>query len=342
MHFSSDNASGVAPEIMDALAHAAVGHALAYGDDEHTGGLREVFSSVFDTETTVYSVATGTAANALILATLCPPWGAVLCHRESHINLDEGGAPEMFTGGAKLIALEGAHGKLTVDGVEEALARWPAHGVHNVVPSVLSLTQATEAGTVYTPSEISDLCDVARKAGMKVHMDGARFANALATLGVSPADATWRLGVDALSFGATKNGAMAAEAALFFDPELAETFERRRKRAGHLFSKMRYLSVQLAAYLQDGLWLRLAATANARAAELARAIEARPGVRLVHPVEANEVFAQFDDPAMPDRLREAGVVFAPWDAPRGLIRLVASFQTTEEDVRAFETVLNSL
>ncbi len=342
MHFSSDNASGVAPEIMAALAEANEGPAWAYGNDAITQRLVGVFSQVFERDVSVYPVATGTAANSLILATLTMPWDAVLCCRTSHINLDEGGAPEMFTSGAKLVPIEGVDGKVTADGLEETLARMPFRGVHHADPTVLSLTQSTELGTVYSLAEIEALCTIAKREGLRVHMDGARFANALAALGCSPAEATWKLGVDALSFGATKNGAMAAEAAIFFDRGQAATFERRRKRAGHLFSKQRFLAAQLEAYVADGLWLRLARHANAMAADLAAAIEATEGVALAGPVEANEVFAVFRDTGALGQLRESGVDFIPWDAARGVIRLVASFQTTEAEVRQFRRVLGDI
>src|SRR6185312_1799022 len=238
----------------------------------------------------VFPVATGTAANALALAALTPPWGAIYCHEAAHIQSDECGAPEFFAAGAKLLPLAGEDAKLMPATVEAALLERGV--VHHVQPSALSISQATEAGTLYRPAEIAALGALARRHGLALHMDGARFANAVAALGCAPADLTWRAGVDALSFGATKNGALAAEAVIFFDPAKAADLAYRRKRAGHLFSKMRFLSAQLDAYLADGLWLRNARHANAMAARLGQGLARLPGARLVHPVEANEVFVE--------------------------------------------------
>ncbi len=327
---------------MDALARANEGPAWAYGRDAITGRLNGLFSDLFEREVVVYPLATGTAANALILATLSPPWGAVMCHQKSHINSDEGGAPEFYSGGAKLVPIAGAHGQISVAGLDAALAALPGGDVHHVVPSVLSLTQATESGTVYGLDEVRALTARAKAGNLKVHMDGARFANALATLGCTPAEATWKCGVDALSFGATKNGAMAAEAAVFFDPALAQGFEQRRMRGGHLFSKMRYVSAQLEAYLADGLWLRLAAHANAQALALAVVIDETEGASLLHPVEGDELFVAFADSAVIRKLHKAGVGFVPWDPANGVIRLVTSFQTTDEDVRQFRAALHAV
>lgn len=342
MHFSSDNASGVAPEIMAALARANEGPAWAYGKDAITRRLDALYSEIFEREVRVFPLATGTAANALILASLMPPWGAVFCEQMSHINVDEGGAPEFYSNGAKLIAVPGQHGRLDVSGLEDAFAALPRGDVHHVLPKVLSLTQATESGTVYSLDEVGVLCARAHEEGLRVHMDGARFANAMAHLHCTPADITWKAGVDALSFGATKNGAMAAEAAIFFDPALAEQFEARRMRGGHLFSKMRFLSAQLEAYVRDDLWLRLAAHANGHAQGLAGIVEETAGVDLVHPVQSDEVFVRFEDKAAISRLRDSGVSFVPWDPAAGIIRLVASFQTTGEEVRQFRAALHSV
>lgn len=339
MHFSSDNASGVAPEIMDALARANEGPAWAYGNDEITRRLEGVFSELFDHDVRVFPLATGTAANSLILATLVDPWGAVFCEQMSHINVDEGGAPEFYSNGAKLIPVPGEHGQITLPALEEAFAKAPRGDVHHVVPQALSLTQATESGTVYDVDAVRALSARARDEGLKVHMDGARFANAVAHLGCTPADVTWRAGVDALSFGATKNGAMAAEAAVFFDPDLAHSFEQRRMRGGHLFSKMRYVSAQLEAYVADGLWLRLASHANEMAQGILRAIDSVEGVQAVHPVHGDEIFAVFENRDAIKRLRDSGAAFVPWDMDKKLIRLVTSFQTTPLEVEQFTAAL---
>ena len=255
-NFGSDNVAPMAAEVMEALARANHGAAPSYGADALTSRLTEVACALFETELAIFPVTTGTAANSLALATLTPPYGAIYCHETAHILLDECGAPEFYTGGAKLIGLPGTGGKLTPETLAAPLAEAMAGGVHHAQPAAISITQATECGTVYEPAEIAALAEVARAHGLHLHMDGARIANAIAHLGCSPAEATWRAGVDVLSLGLTKDGALAAEAVVFFDPELAAGFERRRKRAGQLTSKMRFFSAQLVAMLEDGLWLR--------------------------------------------------------------------------------------
>ncbi|MFQ5467900.1 MAG: threonine aldolase family protein, partial [Kiloniellaceae bacterium] len=331
--FSSDNASGVAPEILRALEAANRGPAMPYGADDETRRFEARLAEVFETDLTAFPVATGTAANVLALSVMVPPYGAVYCHQEAHIQVDECGGPEFYTGGAKLVPLAGAHAKL--DPATLAGAIEGAGNVHAVQPAAISLTQASEAGTVYTPEETATLAQVARGHGLGVHMDGARFANALAALGCGPAEATWKAGVDALSFGATKNGALGAEAVMLFRPELAATFAYRRKRGGHLFSKMRFLSAQLNAYLDDDLWLRNAAHANAMARRLAEGLTELPGASLLHPVEANEVFARLPEPIIAGLLA-AGFAFYRWGPEENAeVRLVASFNTKPADVDKF-------
>jgi threonine aldolase len=332
MNFMSDNVAGAAPEIMAALLTANDGTAPSYGADAISKRLEQRFADLFGRPVAVFPVATGTAANALALAQFTPPWGAVYCHAEAHIQADECGAPEMFTGGAKLVPLPDPHGKLSPETLAAALDRAPKGFVHAVQPAALSLTQATEAGTVYRPDEVAALADIAHRHGLSVHMDGARFANAVAHLGCDPADVTWRAGVDALSFGATKNGALGAEAVIFFDPAKAADFAYRRKRSAHLFSKMRFLSAQLDAYLADGLWLRLATHANAMAARLAQGLAALPGVTLTHPVEANEIFAALPE-AMITHLQAQGAGFYRWDGQ--VVRLVTAWNTPASDVERF-------
>ncbi len=335
-NFCSDNTTGASPEILDALAGAGEGQAMPYGNDDLTRRVEARFRELFETDCAVFPVATGTAANVLGLTAMVPPYGAVYCHAEAHINVDECGAPEFFTGGAKLVALDGAHGKLTPDTLAAAIDG--AGVVHHVQPAAISLTQATEAGTLYTPEEVAAIGDLARHHGLGLQMDGARFANALVALGCSPAEATWKAGVNLLAFGATKNGAFAAEAIVIFKPELAEHFLYRRKRVGHLFSKMRFLSAQLEAYLADELWLRNARHANAMAARLGSGLAALPGVELLHPVEANEIFARLPGPAI-EGLFAAGFQFYRWgpeDRPE--VRLVTAFNTAEADVEALLAV----
>ena len=332
MHFSSDNATGVAPEIMAALAEANAGPAMAYGNDAVTEKAKAALAELFERQLEAFPVATGTAANALALSVLTPPYGLIYCHRHAHIEEDECGAPELFTGGAKLHLLEGPHAKFDADTLKAALAAAGPGVEHHPQPAAVSITQASEAGTVYTPDDVAGIAAVAHGAGLKLHMDGARFANAVAHLGCSPAEASWKAGVDVLSFGATKNGAMAAEAVLFFEPTLAADFRYRRKRAGHLFSKMRFLSAQLLAYCSDGLWLKNARHANAMAARLAEGLAALPGADLVHPVEANEVFVSLPEPAI-GAMAAAGVVFHRWGAAASrTVRLVAAFDTPADDV----------
>jgi len=334
MNFTSDNAYGASAEILAALVAANDGTVPSYGGDAITARLTARFCEIFEREVAVFPVVSGTAANALALATLCPPYGAVLCHQESHIALDECAAPEFFTGGGRLVLLPGEGGKIAPGAIEAALPQY-RRGIHSSKPSVVSITQASELGMVYRPDEVAALAACAHTNGMTLHMDGARFANALAHLGCSPADLTWRAGVDALSFGATKNGALLAEAVVFFGD--ARDFEYRRKQAGHLISKMRFLSAQLEAYLKDGSWLKTAARANALAQRLGEGLAGTAGAQLAYPVEANGVFVRLPN-ATVARLRQRGARFLDWAQPsdgRTLIRLVCSFATPEEDIAKF-------
>jgi threonine aldolase len=333
MNFRSDNVTGIAPEILAAIAAANAGTAASYGADAVTERVARRVAELFEHEVAVFPVATGTAANALALASLTPVWGAIYCHEVSHIQIDECGAPEFFSGGAKLLPLPGADAKLAPATVTAAMIEQGV--VHHVQPAAISISQATEAGTLYRPEEIAALSALARRHGLGLHMDGARFANAVAALGCSPAELTWRAGVDVLALGATKNGALAAEAVVFFDPAKAAEFGYRRKRAGHLFSKMRFLSAQLEAYLADGLWLRHAAHANRMAARLSAGLAGLPGARLQHPTEANEVFIELPEAAIV-ALAAAGFGFYRWGGPASpCLRLVTAFDTREADVEAF-------
>ncbi|TMJ29969.1 MAG: low specificity L-threonine aldolase [Alphaproteobacteria bacterium] len=343
MHFASDNAAGIAPEILAAIARANEGYALAYGNDAWTQRVERKLAQMFEREVAVFLTATGTAANALALAHLTPPWGAVLCHDEAHIALDECGAPEFFGGGIKLVGLPGAGGKIASETLARALeGQWG--GPHHVSPAVLSLSQATEAGTVYQPHEIAALAELAHARGVAVHVDGARLANALARMRASPAQTTWKVGVDALSLGATKGGAMAAEAVVLFDPAHAKGMPERRKRAGHLVSKHRYIAAQIEAYCDGDLWLKLARHANDMADRLAAGLVSG-GLEPVWPVQANEVFVALPAP-VDARLRSEGAAYHPWRTnalPPGvrvspgasLVRLVTSFATRADDVDRF-------
>ncbi len=341
MFLASDNGSAVPDAILAALARANEGPARGYGADAVTARAQDRVREVLEApQAAVHFVATGTAANALALATLTPPWGAVFCHADAHANTDECGAPEMFTGGAKLVGVAGDHGKVTPAALAERIGSLGQIGVHTVQPGSVTLTNVTEAGTVYTPAEIAALATVAHGAGLPVHLDGARFANALVATGASPAEMTWQAGVDVLSLGGTKNGLLGAEAVVIFDPARAWEFELRRKRAGHLFSKMRYLAAQMEAWLDDGLWLRLAGRANAAMARLSAGLgnAARP----LHPVQANIAFVDWA-PGTHARLQAAGAVYYDWAAPDGVerARLVTSWNTTEAEVDGFLSALHA-
>ncbi len=350
MNFLSDNTAGASAPVMAAIAAANDGAAAAYGSDAWTTRVEGLFAELFERELAVFLVASGTAANALALACLTRPWGAVLTHQESHVSEDECGAPEFFTDGAKLIGLPGVGNKIRPESVTKALGRMRAGALHQVQPQALAITQATECGLVYSPSELRALHAAAATRGLRVHMDGARFANAVAALGCSPAEITWKAGVDVLSFGGTKNGAWAAEAVIFFDPALADEMKWRRKRAGHTLSKGRLIGAQFEGLLAKGHWLDLARHANAMAARLAEGIVKGGAVRLAWPCEANAVFAVLD-PAARERLKAAGIGYIAWSdtalapedalAPGEVVaRFVTSFSTREEQVERLTATLN--
>jgi len=336
VNFSSDNVAGIAPEILAALAAANAGTEQSYGADAVSARVERRLAEIFEHEVAVFPVATGTAANALALATLVPPWGVVYCHEEAHVAVDECGAPEFYAAGARIAGIAAPHGKI---GAAHLAALLPGGQgvVHHMQPAAISLTQASEAGTVYRAHEIAAIAELARRHGLGLHVDGARFANALVHLGCAAADITWRAGIDVLSFGATKNGAAAAEAVIFFDPAKAADFAFRRKRGGHLFSKMRFLSAQLDAYLENDLWLRNARHANAMATRLANGLQQIPGVHLRHPVEANELFVEMPN-SLIETLFARGFQFYRWDGPdSNCVRLVTAFNTAADDVDVFLT-----
>jgi threonine aldolase len=324
MRFFSDNAAAAHPAVLEAMI-AANKLDTAYDGDALSRKLDGAFSDLFETEVTALWVTTGTAANCLALASMVPAYGGVLCHREAHINVDEAGAPEFFSGGAKLLLVDGPGAKLTVDAVAEARGRIRAD-VHQTQPHALSITNASEYGLVYTAAETAALGEFAHTHKLAFHLDGARFANAVVSTGASPADLTWRAGVDALSFGFVKNGGLSAEALILFDRELADQVARRRKRAGHLLSKGRYLAAQLLAMLDEEIWLINARSANEAAQRLAEAA----GERLVHPVEANEVFLRLTA-AEAAALRRQGYDFYDWGV--GEARLVTSW---DQDLAAVD------
>ena len=340
MFFASDNGSGVHPDIMAALQRASDGYASSYGADPIMDRVRTRIRQIFDApEAEVHLVATGTAANALSIALYAQPWTAVFCHEDAHAAQDERGAPEFYSG-AKLVLVPGAHGKITPEALTKALGRIGESGVHGVQRGMLSLTNLTEAGTVYTSAEIAALTAMSRAMGLPCHLDGARFANALAASGATPAEMTWQAGIDILSLGGTKNGCMGVEAVVMFDPAKAWEFELRRKRGGHLFSKHRYLSAQMEAYLTDDLWLRTASHANRMAARLTQGLARIPGAVLVHPAQANILFPEWS-PGTHDRAEAKGAVYYRFPAPTGreAARLVTSWSTTEGDIDALLTAL---
>jgi threonine aldolase len=340
MNFASDNTAPVAPAILEAIGAANAGFARGYGNDDWTARVKRRMAEIFEREVAVFLVPTGTAANALSLAHMSPPWGVVFCHTESHILTDECGAVEFFGNGLKLVGLPGAGGKVTPLVLQGALAGYGGHSPHQMIAAALSITQASEAGTIYRTDEIAALAEIAHARALAVHMDGARFANALVRLNATPADLTWRSGIDVLSFGATKGGALAAEAVVIFDPARATYFGERRKRAGHLLSKHRFVAAQFLAYLENDRWLMLARHANGMADRLAEKLAA-VGLRPVWPVEANLIFLVL--PRLLDaKLKAAGAnyyVRASESLDVGsdnvLIRLVTSFATMDEEIERF-------
>jgi threonine aldolase len=333
--FASDNTSAVSPEIMTALEKANKGYTQAYGADYYTTRLTKRFREIFEhPDLLVFPVFNGSAANGAALASIVRPYQAVICHKHSHLQQDECGLPELFTGG-KLLGVGGEGGKINLDEAAALFSMAKDSGVHHALPKAISISQSTESGTVYLPEEIKKISTWAKKHKVSLHMDGARFANAVASLGCLPADISWKAGVDVLSFGGTKNGAMMAEAIIFFKPELAEDFPYIRKRCGQLASKQRYISAQLLALMENGLWLKNAFTSNTMARLLKQRLEALDEIKLLASVEANAVFVEMSK-AMAEKLMEKGHHFCDWPLlGENAYRLVTSFTTTQEDVENF-------
>jgi threonine aldolase len=334
--FRSDNTGRAVPEILDALQRANSGTALGYGADEWTARLQDRFCELFETQVRVFPVATGTAANALSLAAASPSWGLVYCNELAHINTSEANAAGFLGGGLKLVPVAGEHGRISPAALREALAAVQPGQLHRGQPAAVNLTQASDLGAVYPLDDIRAIAELARSRSLKVHMDGARFANALARLQCSPAEMSWRAGVDILSFGATKNGGALCDAIVVFDPALADGLAVQLRRAGQVWSKMRFASAQLLAYVEDGLWLRLAAAANAAAARIAAGIAGLPGVRLLAPVEANELFLELAGEAM-EALEREGFQF--YRRSRTLARFVCRFDLTDAEADALVAAL---
>jgi threonine aldolase len=348
MIFSSDNWAGAHPLIAANLAGHAVGFASAYGSSDLDKAVEKTFNDIFEREVSVFFVATGTAANALSLTAVARPGGVTFCHRDAHIFADEGGAPEYLSGGGRLSPIDGDLGRMDLPALETAIARHAPAFVHAGQPAAISITQATEIGTLYDLDTIKAVAAIARKHGLPLHMDGARFANALVSLDTTPAEMTWKRGVDIVSFGGTKNGCWCAEAVVFMNPEQARDFPFIRKRAAHLFSKSRFVAAQFEAYFRDDLWLETARHANAMAARLAGHVRASSNARLGWEPQANEVFPIIKLAAI-ETLQAAGAAFYSWSTERrrareigadeALVRLVTSFATTEAEVDRFAELL---
>lgn len=340
MYLTSDNSSAVAPEVMAALARANQGYAPSYGTDEIKDRLRGRIRDLFEApEAEVFLVATGTAANSLSIGLYCAPWATCFCHSRAHIIEDECNAPEFFSYGARLSQVPGAHGRIDPAALKRIIGA-AGGAIHHPQRGMLSITNVTERGTVYSVDQVNELAAIAKGFGLPVHMDGARFANAIVATGASPAEMTWRAGVDILSFGGTKNGLMGVEAVVMFDPAQAREFELRRKRSAHLFSKHRYLSAQFEAYLTDDLWLRMARQANAAAARLAKGLATVDGVEFIDPPEANILFVEWPAGGHA-RLARAGARYYDGEAAPGreAARLVTSWSSSDDDIDAFVAAL---
>ena len=335
--FASDNVAGACPEVLDALMKANEGDSAPYGNDDYSKVLQEKFSEIFEKEVIVYPTASGTAANALALSTMTPVFGNIYCHKLAHINTDECGAPEFYTGGAKLIPLTGINGKITPEELEKNISGTGI--VHHTQPSSVSITQVCETGEVYELDEIKKIADVAHKHKLNMHMDGARFANALVALNCTPAEMTWKSGIDVLSFGATKNGCIAAEAIIFFKPELVGNISFLMKRAGHLLSKMRFVYAQLDAYISNDVWLKNAKQANKMGKKLSDGLVKHNSIKLAYPTQANEVFAKFPR-EMIEHLNSLGYKMNEDELDGQAVRLVAAWNTQNSDVESFLESIN--
>ncbi len=336
--FASDNVTTACPEIMDALVKANSGNVDSYGDDKWSESLKKKMSDLFETNVEVFIAVTGTAANSLALSALTPGFGNIYCHEISHINVDECGAPEFFTGGAKLIALKGADGKITADDLQKNIRGWGV--VHNTQPASVSITQACETGLVYQLDEVSAISELAHKHKMKVHMDGARFANSVATLKKTPAEMTWKAGVDVLTFGGTKNGCLDAEAIVFFKPEHVGNFPFLHKRSGQLLSKMRFVSAQLETYITNNLWLKNAEHSNSMAQILSKELSNIDGVKLLYQTQSNEIFANFSENIIKN-LKKNGYSTFQDELNNNSIRFVTAWNTTKNDIKKLVSTISN-
>ncbi|MDC0531693.1 low specificity L-threonine aldolase [Candidatus Pelagibacter ubique] len=330
--FASDNVAGACPEVLDAVLKANDGDSTPYGNDQISADLQKKFSELFEKDVIVFPTASGTAANALALAAMTPSYGNIYCHKLSHINTDECGAPEFYTGGGKLVTLNGINGKITADELDQSISGKGI--VHHTQPASVSITQVCETGEVYQLDEIKKISEITHKHNLNMHMDGARFANALVSLDASPAEMTWKSGVDVLSFGATKNGCLAAEAIIFFKKDLVGDIAFLMKRAGHLLSKMRFVSAQLDAYISNDVWLRNARHANLMGKKLSDGLSKHNDIEIVYPTEANEVFVKFPRNKI-EYINSKGYKMNENELDGKAIRLVTSWNSSTEDIYEF-------
>ena len=338
VQFASDNVTGACPEVLTALLKANEDDKTPYGNDELSKNLQNKFSEIFEKEVIVFPTASGTAANALALSTMTPSFGNIYCHRLSHINVDECGAPEFYTGGAKLVNLDGNNGKIIAEELDRNISRKGV--VHHTQPSSVSITQLCETGVTYNLDEIKKISEITHKHDLNIHMDGARFANALVALNCTPAEMTWKSGIDVLSFGATKNGCLAAEAIIFFKPELVGNLAFLMKRAGHLLSKMRFVSAQLDAYISNDVWLKNAKHANAMGKKLSQGLLKHKNIELAYPTDANEVFVKIPKNII-DQFNSNGYKINDEEWENKAVRLVAAWNTDSSDVDSFLNIIKS-
>ena len=341
MNFQSDNQSSVFPEIIKYLEEINNNSSPAYGSDDITKLAKEMLTDFFGTELKVLYVSSGTAANSIALSAICPPYGGILCSDSAHIGGDECGAPEFFTGGAKLLHIPTSNGLINTDNVSKLLKTYGLHGIHEILPSAISLTQATELGTVYTPDNLKNITKLARKNDLYTHMDGARFANACSYLNCKPADISWKSGIDILSLGTTKNGTMSCELIIIFNKEIKEDFERRQKRAGHLWSKNRYMSAQIIKWIENDRWIKAAKKANNNAQSIKNILTKNEHIIIEYPVDINMVFARIPK-AIQEKLHNFNVSFNPWYGNDNLTRFVSSWDTKDTEIKQLEDIITNL
>lgn len=341
MNFQSDNQSTIFPEIIDYIKSINNESSLAYGADNITKLATKMLKEFFETDLKVLFVSSGTAANAISLSSICPPYGAILCSDNSHINGDECGAPEFFTGGAKLLSINTDNAIITKENLIKTINSYGLHGFHEVLPSAISITQATELGTSYTLDQINEISTIAKQNNLKTHMDGARFSNACAFLNCTPAEMSWKNGVDILSLGTTKNGTISCEAIIIFNKDILDDVNRRQKRAGHLWSKNRYIAAQLVKWLEEDRWIKAAKKANLNAQKLKSLLQKIKGVSIEYPVEVNMIFAKIPK-NIQDFLKKHEVKFNPWYGPENLTRFVTSWDTKKTELEKLEKIINSI